>query len=184
MDESVSADEQILAGLRDADKQERAFLWLMKNYQKRVYGLVIKIVFDHHDADDVTQDTFIKAWERAAEVRDPEKLKAWLFKVATNEALRLLKKKRVRRYIPLHQNLKLENVVDENPHFSGEQAEKAFFKAMSKLSDRQRAVFNMRYFEEMKYEEISDIMDAKVGTLKATYHQSVEKLKKVLGDGW
>jgi len=152
-------------------------------YKERAYGLAVKMVFDHHDADDIVQEAFIKIWNKKQQLKEAEKLKSWVFKVVSNEALQLLRKRKRKSLIFQNSTVNGEQekqAIATHPYFSGDEIQKKFYQAMTALSGQQRNVFAMKYFEEMKYEEISEVTGLAVGTLKATYHNSVKKIKKEL----
>jgi RNA polymerase sigma-70 factor (ECF subfamily) len=162
------------------DEQE-AFRLLVAKYSERLYWHVRKIVIGHEDADDVLQNTYIKVWKGIREFRHESRLYTWMYRVATNEALNFLQERRR----GVHGNSEeisgaLENQLEGDPYFSGDEIQRELQKAVLKLPERQRLVFNMKYFDDMKYEEIAGVLGVAVGTLKATYHAAVKKVEESL----
>ena len=166
---------------RDEDKREDAFTRIIRKYQERLYWHIRKIVIVHDDADDVIQNTFIKAWSGLENFREASQLYTWLYRIATNEALSFLKQKRGKLIFSLHD---LENhlikSLEEDVYFNGDEIQMKLQKAILTLPEKQRIVFNMKYFDEMKYEEMAEILETSVGALKASYHHAVKKIEKIL----
>ena len=163
------------------DSPHYAFNLLVRKYQKRVYALVRKMVIDHDDADDLTQDVFIKVWNNLDKFRADSQLFTWIYRIASNECLSFLRKKRSRFFLPIHDiSHELENKLDDTPYFSGDEIAKKLQKALLKLPDKQRIVFNMKYFEEMSYAQMSEILGTSIGALKASYHHAVKKIEEQL----
>jgi len=141
---------------------------------------VRKIVICHDDADDVVQNTFIKAWKSLPNFRGDSQLYTWLYRIATNEALSFLKKKKKHLFQSIDSvSFELESKVDSS-YFTGTEIEKKLQKAILTLPTKQRLVFNMKYFDELKYDEISEILGTSVGALKANYHHAKQKIEKYL----
>ena len=139
-----------------------------------------KIVICHDDADDVVQNTFIKAWKALPNFRGDSQLYTWLYRIATNEALSFLKKKKKHLFQSIDSlSFQLEFKVDSS-YFTGTEIEKKLQKAILTLPTKQRLVFNMKYFDELKYDEISEILGTSVGALKANYHHAKQKIEKYL----
>lgn len=152
----------------------------MRTYNKRLYWHVRKIVICHDDADDVVQNTFIKAWEALPNFRGDSQLYTWLYRIATNEVLSFLKKKKKHLFQSIDSvSFELESKVDSS-YFTGTEIEKKLQKAILTLPTKQRLVFNMKYFDELKYDEISEILGTSVGALKANYHHAKQKIEKYL----
>jgi RNA polymerase sigma-70 factor (ECF subfamily) len=176
-------DLQILEAARTPGKEETAFNQLVARYQERLYWHIRKILLNHEDTDDVLQNTFLKVWRSLSEFRGDSELFTWLYRIATNEALTYLKKKKKQTFSPWDD---VEHMVSENlesdPWFNGDEFQLKLQKAILKLPDKQRIVFNMKYFEEMKYEEMAGILKTSVGALKASYHHAVKKIEAMLGE--
>jgi RNA polymerase sigma factor (sigma-70 family) len=172
-------DIELLKKFRDESSRNLAFEQIVLKYQKKLYWLVRKIVIDHDDTDDILQNTFIKVWDNLANFREDARLYTWLYRVATNEALTFLKKKRVRYMIPMVDvEHELAGKLSSDPYFSGNKLQMQLQKAVLTLPEKQRVVFNMKYFEEMKYEDMSEVLGTSVGALKASYHHAVKKVEK------
>ena len=184
------SDEEIL-GLYRAGERERAFGELVKSYSERLYWHVRGLVGSHEDADDLLQDIFVKVWSSLEGFRGESQLYTWLFRIATNESLNFLRKKNLRVALGLEargndgaQDAGTVGAPQENaagdPWFDGDEAQRLLAVAVSKLPPRQRAVFRLRYFEEMPYEQMSGILGTSVSSLKASYHFAYEKVKDYL----
>ena len=156
---------------------------MIKSYQERVYWHVRKMVIDHDDADDLTQNTFIKAWNNLENFRGESGLYTWLYRIATNECLNFLKKKnRWKVFSMSNYSEVLENKLVDSDMISGDEIEIKLQKALLKLPDKQRLVFNMKYFDEMKFEDIAEVTQTSVGALKASYHHAVKKIESFLNE--
>ena len=142
------------------------------------------MVIDHDDADDLVQDVFIKIWENFDKFREDSQLYTWIYKIATNECLNFLKRKKHKYLLPINDVTKeLIAKIDSSQFIDGEQIQIKLQKALLRLPDKQRLVFNLKYFEDLKYEEISEITDTSVGSLKASYHLAVKKIENILNSG-
>ena len=176
-------DKDLLDKIKNPDTKSYGFNLLVREYQERIYWHVRKMVIDHDDADDLTQEVFIKIWKNLDKFREDAKLYTWVYRIATNECLSFLAKKKRRFFLPIHDvEGELANKVDLNSTISGDEIQVKLQKALLKLPDKQRIVFNMKYFDEMKYEEIAAITDTSVGALKASYHHAVKKIEESLND--
>ncbi len=161
--------------------REQAFTQIMEKYQRKLYWHVRHIVISHEDADDVLQNTFLKVWNNLNRFRGSSELYTWLYRIATNEALSFLKKEKKNNFLPWSGYEKqLEETLESEEFFSGDVIEKKLQKALVRLPEKQRLVFNMKYFENMKYEDISEILGTSVGALKASYHHAVKKIEQFL----
>ena len=171
-------DTELIAYFRDNQTRNSAFSLILQKYQKKVYWHVRRIVIDHDDADDVVQNTFIKVWENLHNFREDSKLYTWLFRIATNEALLFLNKKRSKFNISMDDmDVDLSETLQAGTYFNGNEAELKLQTAILKLPDKQRLVFNMKYYEALKYDEIAEILGTSVGALKASYHHAVKKIE-------
>jgi RNA polymerase sigma factor (sigma-70 family) len=176
-------DEEIISLLSDPANAERAFRAILKNYKEKLYYHIRKIVINHDDADDVTQETFIKIWRNLDKFRGDSKLYTWLYRIATNESLTFIQKRKRDMSVSIDDNEMLIGSLESSKsdtYLDGEEIEIKLQKALLTLTDKQRAVFNLKYFEELKYEEIADITETSVGGLKATYHFAVKKIEDYL----
>ena len=171
-------DREIIEGASSPGKAELAFKQLVLKYQERLYWHIRKIVISHEDADDVLQNTLIKVWKSLPGFRSESGLYTWLYRIATNESLTLLKQNKRRILSPQGDSeMRLSEQLEADPFFDGDEASLKLQKAILKLPEKQRLVFNMKYFDEMKYEEMSEVLQTSVGALKASYHHAVKKLK-------
>ncbi len=174
-------DEEILELFNNPDTQRNAFNLLVKKYQQKVYWLIRKMVIDHDDSDDLTQEVFIKAWSNLSNFRGDSKLYTWLYRIATNESLNFLNKKRKRYFIPIYDvENELSEKLESDTMINGDEIQLKLQKALLKLPEKQRLVFNMKYFDDMSYEDISEVTGTSVGALKASYHWAVKKIEDFL----
>lgn len=174
-------EQELIARLRDKKTRELAFSVLIDRYQERVYWHIRKMLIDPDETDDATQTTFIQVWQHLDSFREESKLFTWIYRIATNEALAAIRRKKKRSFISLDDaGETLAARVDQPGFFSGNEIEKKLFKALVKLPEKQKLVFQMKYFEDMKYEEISEVLGTSVGALKASYHHAVKKLEHYL----
>jgi RNA polymerase sigma-70 factor (ECF subfamily) len=174
-------DKELVQLFLEGDNPNYAFNLIVHKYRERLYWHIRKIVISHDDTDDVLQNTFIKAWSALPEFRGDSQLFTWLYRIATNESLTFLKKKRTKFLLPLVDvERQLSNSIEDDPYFNGDALQKKLQKAVLKLPEKQRLVFNMRYYDEMKYEDISDVLGTSVGALKASYHHAVQKIEKLM----
>ncbi len=175
-------DQEIIA-LWEAGQQERAFNEIVRNYSERLYWHVRRFVCSHEDTDDLLQEIFIKIWAALPSFRGEAQLFTWLYRIATNETLNFLRKQKVRASLRFQSlDAELERRIDEDPYFNGSEAQRLLSKAIAKLPEKQRIVFCLRYYEDMSYENISEITGTSVGALKASYHIAYEKLKAEFQD--
>ena len=171
-------DEQLLEKFRQPASRNYAFNLLVRKYQERVYFLIRKMVIDHDDTDDLVQETFIKVWNYLDTFQGEAQLFTWIYRIATNECLRFLKKKRRRLFVPATEvTRELSKKIDESVHLDGDEVQRTLQKALLTLPDKQRLVFNLKYFEEMTYETMAEITGTSVGALKASYHLAVKKIE-------
>ncbi len=172
-------DREILDLSLNPNSREEGFTLLVKKYQNRLYWHIRRLVIEHEDADDVLQNTFLKAWQGLAKFRQESQLYTWLYRVATNEALSFMKKTQRSRSVPFEEGgAGLSKLVEQSAGISGDEISLKLQKAILMLPAKQRLVFNMKYFDEMKYEEISAVLGTSVGALKASYHHAVKKIEK------
>jgi len=175
---STLDDSLIISSFADENKREKAFRALVEKYQQRVYFLIRKMVASHDDADDLTQETFLKVWKNLHKFREDAKLFTWIYRIAANEALQFLRKKKLQNLFSYEKvSRELAAVIDTDPSFSGDEIEKDLHKALQKLPEKQKLVFSMRYFDEMPYKEMSEILGTSEGALKASYHHAVKKIE-------
>ncbi|MEN8227311.1 MAG: RNA polymerase sigma factor [Bacteroidota bacterium] len=176
-------DREIIEGIKIPGKEEVAFNQLVQKYQERLYWHVRKIVIGHDDADDVLQNTMIKVWKSLPEFRADSGLYTWLYRIATNEALTFLKQKKKRAFTPwVDVEHKISESLESDPWFNGDEIQLKLQQAILKLPHKQRIVFNMKYFDQVKYDDMAVILETSVGALKASYHHAVKKIEAMLGD--
>lgn len=160
---------------------ELAFNHIVESYTERLYWHVRRFLCSHEETNDTLQDIFIKIWTALPSFRGESQIYTWLYRIATNETLNALKKIRRENAVDMDTAATiLAERIDEDPHFNGNKVQKTLYKAILKLPEKQRLVFNMRYFDELKYEDISEITGTSVGALKASYHHAYIKIKEEL----
>ncbi|MBC8464252.1 MAG: RNA polymerase sigma factor [Bacteroidetes bacterium] len=178
---SKYTDQELLAMFREENSRNMAFNLIIKEYQERIYWHVRKIVIDHDDANDVAQNTFVKAWKGLDNFREDSKIYTWLYRIATNESITFLKKKKAHLFSSIEDvQHGLSANLESDHYFDGDEIERKLQQALLTLPHKQRIVFNMKYFEEMKYQEMSEILGTSVGALKASYHHATQKVKRFL----
>lgn len=174
-------DKDLLLKLRNPETRNYGFNMLVRAYQQKVYWLVRKMVIDHDDADDLTQEVFIKIHKAIDNFREDSQLYTWIYRIATNECLTFLNKKKRWFFLPLEDVSKeLSAKIDSAPYLTGDDIQKKLQKALLTLPDKQRLVFNMKYYDDLPYEDISQITKTSVGALKASYHHAVKKIENYL----
>ncbi len=174
-------DSEILEKFQQEDTRHYAFNMLVRKYQQKIYWHIRKMVIDHDDANDLAQDVFVKVWKNLFEFRQDSQLFTWIYRIATNECLNFLNKKRKRFFLPIHDvENELGEKLESSEHIAGDEVQLKLQKALLKLPEKQRLVFNMKYFDDLKYEEISEILGTSVGALKASYHLAVKKIEDYL----
>lgn len=172
------SDHQILKIFLQKGKEEKAFGLILDKYQERIYWHIRKIVFHHEDANDVMQNTFIKIWKGLSSFRGDSELFTWIYRIATNEALSFLKQKANKSGRNVEDpDLALGSLLKADEYFDGDELQIKLQVAISKLPDKQRLVFQMKYYDDMKYEQLSEILNTSVGALKASYHHAVKKIR-------
>jgi RNA polymerase sigma factor (sigma-70 family) len=174
-------DKELVRLFREPDGREAAFNLIVQKYQEKLYWHIRKLLIDHNDTDDTLQNTFIKVWSGLDMFREEAGLFTWLYRIATNEALSFLNQRKRRMWLPLVDVEKhLSQVLDHDDYFNGDELQLKLQKALLTLPEKQRLVFNMKYFDEMKYEDMAVILETSVGALKASYHHAVKKIEKYI----
>ena len=164
------------------DDVRQLFDEIVKEYSERVYWHVRRFVNTHEDADDLVQDIFLKIWTALPSFRGEAQLYTWVYRIATNETLNRLRREKVRAALRFSSlDAEMERRIDTDPFFNGDAAERALSKAVARLPEKQRQVFILRYYDEMPYEQMSEVLDTSVGALKASYHIAQEKVRATLG---
>ena len=176
-----NSDKYILETCRNPESGNYGFNLLVRKYQKQIYWHIRRIVIEHEDADDLVQDTFVKVWRNLEKFREESKLYTWIYRIATNEALSFIKIKKRKAMMSLsnYENQLSQNLEEDN-YFSGDEIQLKLNKAILTLPAKQRMVFNMKYFDEMKYDDISEVVGTSVGALKASFHIAVKKIEKFI----
>jgi len=177
------SEKELIELFKKGHNQDYVFNILVNEYKVRLYWHIRKILINHEDTDDILQNTFIKAWKGLESFREDSNLFTWLYRIATNEALSFLRQKKRASFLPwsgVEKNLSETLVSDE--YFNGDAIQLKLQKAILTLPEKQRIVFNMKYYDEMKYEEISEILETSVGALKASYHHAVKKIEKFVNE--
>lgn len=177
----MQQDSDIIEYFRKPELRNKALTLLIERYQKRLYWHIRKIVIAHEDADDVLQNTFIKIWKGLEGFNQESALYTWLYRIATNEALGFLRQKTRLRTESIHPiEYQLAQYLETDPLFKGDAIQRKLQQAILTLPEKQRIVFNMRYFDEMPYEQMSEILETSVGALKASYHLAAKKIEEQL----
>lgn len=177
----MNNDQQIIAELKNEATRQAAFRQLVGLYKERLYWHIRKILLCHEDTDDVLQNTFIKVWRNIDSFREESGLFTWLFRIATNEALTFLNQKKKKTFTGGDETTAylIEN-LQTDPYFDGNEIQYRLQKAIAMLPEKQRLVFNMRYFDEIKYQDMEEILGTSAGALKASYHHAVKKIEEHL----
>ena len=179
----MTEQELLIAALQDSQTRDAAFAHLVKNYKQRLYWHIRRLVLDHDDADDVLQETFIKIFKNIENFRGDSQIFTWMYRIATHQAIDFLNKQARRKRLDNGSLLedKIE-LLESDVYFDGDAAALKLQKALAKLPEKQRLVFNMKYFDNLKFKEIARILDCSEGGLKATYHHAVKKIKLFLDE--
>lgn len=176
-------DHQIIEEFKKPTTKNKAFGVLLEKYQQRIYWHIRKIIIDHDDTDDVVQEVFIKVFKNLDGFREASQLYTWIYRIATNEALTFLKKRQRKKAWSIDEvNHDLENKLTSGSYIDGDEIQVKLQKAILTLPEKQKLVFNMKYFDDMKYEDISEIIGTSVGGLKANYHLAVKKIEEYLSE--
>ena len=178
---TIFNEEDILEMLRNPDTQKKGFAYVVEEYSERLYWQIRKMVYSHDDANDILQDVFIKAWLNIDKFRGDAKLSTWLYKIAINESITFINRSKAKLNLSIDDDDSfLVNKLEGDKYFDGDQAQLLLQQAVVTLPEKQRLVFQMKYFNELKYDEMSDILGTSVGALKASYHHAVKKVEKFL----
>src|SRR6476620_1554226 len=174
-------DRLLLQQFKEPETKERAFTAIIKKYQEKLYWHVRRILVDHDDANDVLQNVFIKVWKALENFREDSQLYTWLYRIATNESLTFLEQRKKRSAVSLNDvESNLSNKVKADENFDANKLEWKLQLAMQQLPEKQKIVFNLRYYDEMPYEEMSRVLDTSEGALKASYHHAVKKIEEFI----
>lgn len=173
-------EKEIIMQLKDERSRGRAFSHVVNKYSEQIYWHIRRMVLSHEDADDIVQETFIKAWINIDKFRGESRISTWLYRIAINETLTFLGKSNATMVSMNTPEGAIAEMLESDAHFCGDKADSLFQEALSRLPAKQRLAFNMKYFDGMKYDEMSAILDTSVGALKASYHIAVKKIEEFL----
>jgi RNA polymerase sigma-70 factor (ECF subfamily) len=174
-------DKELLFQFRESASKERAFTAIIKKYQEKLYWHVRRLVVDHDDANDVLQNMFIKVWNGLENFREDSQLYTWLYRIATNEGLSFLEQQKRRSTVSFSDvETGLSNTIKADTNFDANRLEWKLQLAIQQLPEKQRVVFNLRYYDEMPYQEMSRVLDTSEGALKASYHHAAKKIEEYL----
>lgn len=177
-------DHILIKQFKENKNKNKCFELLLDRYSRRVYHQVRRIVINHDDADDVVQNVFVKVWENLQNFREDSQFYTWLFRIAANESLSFLQKKRENLKVSMEEMQEtLSEQLAAGSYFNGNRTEQLLQQAILTLPEKQRLVFNMKYYEDLKYEEIEAILGTSVGGLKASYHHAVKKIEEYVKKG-
>lgn len=176
----ITIDEnEIKDRLNNPDIRRQTFEEIVNAFSEQLYWQIRRMVLSHDDANDILQNTFIKAWTNLDCFRGEAKLSTWLYRIALNECLNYLNRQRAQEHLSIDEaDANMINQLESDPYFDGNETQIQFQKAIRSLPEKQRIIFNLKYFKEMKYEDISEILGTTVGSLKASYHHAVKKIEE------
>ncbi len=176
-----SSDAELLIQFRIPETKEKAYTSVIKKYQERLYWHIRRMVVDHDDANDVLQNVFIRVWNGLENFREDAQLYTWLYRIATNESLTFLEGQKKRSAVSLSDvESGLSNKIKADSHFDANKLEWKLQLAIQQLPEKQRLVFNLRYYDEMPYEEMSRVLETSEGALKASYHHAAKKIEEYI----
>ena len=175
------SDAELLVQFRNPITKEKAYTSIIKKYQEKLYWHLRRMVVEHEDANDVLQNVLIRVWNGLENFREDSQLYTWLYRVATNECLTFLEQKKKRSAISIsNEETGLENKIRADQHFDGNKLEWKLQLAIQELPDKQKIVFQLRYYDEMPYEKMSKVLETSEGALKASYHHAVKKIEEYI----
>lgn len=175
------SDQELLGLFREDASKERAFELIIKKYEQKIYWLIRRQIENHNDADDVMQETFIKIWKGLTNFREDSQLYTWMFRIASNECINFHRKNKQNLHTPIEDANEQDfvNKVGDNP-MDGNKIQQKLQLALDTLPEKQKMVFHLKYYQEMKYEEMSELLGTSVGALKASFHIAVKKIENYL----
>lgn len=172
-------EKEIIKQLNDPKTQRKAFEKVVRMYSEQLYWQVRRIVLSHDDADDVLQNVFMKAWTHLDSFSQESRISTWLYRIAINESIDFMRRQKKQQQVSVdNEDLSVANMLMADDYFDGNQTQAMLQEAIAQLPDVQRTVFNMRYFDEKKYSEISQVLHTSEGALKASYHIAVKKISE------
>ena len=172
------SDEELSSLLKNPDTQRKAFEYMVGQYNEQLYWMVRRLVLNHDDANDVLQNTFLKAWNGIASFQGNAKVSTWLSRIAINESVDFLRRQKNHGVVSTDDDMSIANTLMADSYFDGDETQALLQEAIAKLPDVQRTVFQLRYYDEMKYSEMSRLLDTSEGSLKASYHIAVKKISE------
>jgi len=174
-------DSEILQKFGVEKTRNEAFNLLLQKYQQKIYWHIRRLVIDHDDADDLVQESFVKVWKNLGNFRSDSQLYTWIYRIATNECITFLNKKKLKNNVSLDDvDNELAESLASSSYFDGDKIQRKLQEAVLRLPEKQRIIFNMKYFDDMKYDEISEVLGTSVGALKASFHIAVKKIESIL----
>jgi RNA polymerase sigma-70 factor (ECF subfamily) len=174
-------DTELLIQFRDPATKEKAYTAIIKKYQEKLYWHIRRMVISHDDTDDVLQNVFIRVWKGLENFREDSQLYTWLYRIATNESLTFLEQQKKRPAVSLNEvEAGLSDKIKADENFDANKLEWKLQLAIQQLPEKQRVVFQLRYYEEMPYEEMSRVLETSEGALKASYHHAVKKIEEYI----
>lgn len=176
----ILSDRELVEMLREPRTRREGFAVLVKQYSEKLYWKVRRIVLSHEDANDVLQNVFIKVWSNLQNFQGKSSLSTWLYRIAINESLDFLRKQKLADKVSADEDVSVASRLMSDEYFDGDEVQTRLQEAVARLPEVQRMVFNLKYFEEMKYSEISQILNTSEGALKASYHLAVKKITEYL----
>lgn len=177
----MNEDQDILELLRNGDDRSIPFKLIFERYHKKVYWHTRRMIIDHEDANDITQNIFIKIWSGISSFKGDAKLSSWIFRITANETINFIKSKKLRAALSFQDfESSLSNKLSDQTVFNGTEIERRLQKAILSLPAKQRQVFLLRYYEEMPYEKMSEVLNTSVGALKSSYHHASAKVEKIV----
>lgn len=176
----ILSDSELIEMLREPRTRREGFAVLVKQYSEKLYWKVRRIVLSHEDANDVLQNVFIKVWSNLQNFQGKSSLSTWLYRIAINESLDFLRKQKLADKVSADEDVSVASRLMSDEYFDGDEVQARLQEAVAILPEVQRTVFNLKYFEEMKYSEISQILNTSEGALKASYHLAVKKITEYL----
>ena len=174
-------EQEVIDLLKIPERQHEAFRQIVETYSEPLYWQIRRMVLSHDDANDILQNTFVKAWSNIDYFRGDAKISTWLYRIALNECLTFMNKRSLHSHLSIDEaDTDMLSKLESDSYFDGDELQTDFLKAVHKLPEKQQIIFNLKYFKEMKYEEISEIMGTSIGALKASYHHAVKKIEAYL----
>lgn len=178
---SQTDDQELLQSFKEPATREKAFTGIIKKYQEKLYWHIRRMIIDHDDTNDVLQNMFIKVWKGLENFREDSQLYTWLYRIATNESLTFLSQQKKRSSVSLSDvENGLSNKLKSDTNFDANKLEWKLQLGIQNLPEKQRLVFNLRYYDEMPYEQMSKILDTSEGALKASYHHAAKKIEEFI----